>query len=209
MRDIRPVHWSGARGLDERHAPPDHARRFRQRYPRGSDKMGVSCPNGSIRVFGSITRSRLAAARRCKVPNLSKIYRELADYTCGQNQLFSLTIDIIGFMNLAHSVQTYLHGNTSRNMKGLTMLKIVLTTAAVIATLTATSSFAAPVGKLDGVLAGASAAPQDLPRNATRRVDATRYCTIYTPTGSHILRKECHTRQGWIDLTGADPVARN
>ncbi|HEU0067523.1 MAG TPA: hypothetical protein VFQ57_09820 [Sphingomonas sp.] len=34
----------------------------------------------------------------------------------------------------------------------------------------------------------------------------TRYCVISTPTGTHIPRKYCQTRQRWLD-EGFDPTA--
>lgn len=35
-----------------------------------------------------------------------------------------------------------------------------------------------------------------------------RYCVVDTPTGSHLPRKECHTRKEWLDQ-GFDPLAKN
>jgi hypothetical protein len=32
------------------------------------------------------------------------------------------------------------------------------------------------------------------------------YCVIDTPTGSHLRKKECHTRADWIARTGVDPA---
>jgi hypothetical protein len=89
------------------------------------------------------------------------------------------------------------------------MFKTVLITAAALASLSATPSIGAPASNVGGLLEGASVAAQTMPSNSTQRSDVTRYCTIYTSTGSHIPHKECHTRKDWIDLTGADPLSKN
>lgn len=36
----------------------------------------------------------------------------------------------------------------------------------------------------------------------------TRYCIVETPTGSHLSRRECHTRKEWMDQ-GFDPLAKD
>jgi hypothetical protein len=89
------------------------------------------------------------------------------------------------------------------------MLKIFLITAAAFGSFSAAPSIAAPVSNVGSLLEGASAAAQTPPSNSTQRSNVTRYCTIYTSTGSHIPHKECHTRKDWIDLTGADPISKN
>lgn len=37
--------------------------------------------------------------------------------------------------------------------------------------------------------------------------DATKYCVVDTPTGSHIAKKVCHTRKEWLNQ-GFDPLEK-
>ncbi|AOH84008.1 hypothetical protein AWL63_08530 [Sphingomonas panacis] len=84
------------------------------------------------------------------------------------------------------------------------MFKTILFAAAASSALLATPSIAAPTGAPEGARIEASTAP--IASTAKRE---TRYCVIDTIIGSHIPRKECHTRKDWIELTGTDPLAKN
>jgi hypothetical protein len=89
------------------------------------------------------------------------------------------------------------------------MFKTALIAATAILSLGATPSLAAPVSTAAGALEGAPVAAQTTSAKTTQRSEATRYCVIETPTGSHIQRKTCHTRKDWMDMTGVDPLTVN
>ena len=84
------------------------------------------------------------------------------------------------------------------------MFKTILFAAVASSALLATPSVAAPAGAPDGARIEVNTATI-----ATPAKRETRYCVIDTITGSLIPRKVCHTRKDWIDLTGADPLAKN
>lgn len=85
------------------------------------------------------------------------------------------------------------------------MFKTILFAAVASSALLASPSIAAPTGTPEGARIEVSTAPIA----ATPAKRETRYCVIDTIIGSHIPRKECHTRKDWIDLTGTDPLAKN
>jgi hypothetical protein len=53
---------------------------------------------------------------------------------------------------------------------------------------------------------GATVTPAATPTAARQQPTAAqRYCVVYTPTGSHIQHRECHTRAEWLE-EGVDPT---
>ena len=71
--------------------------------------------------------------------------------------------------------------------------------AAMIAAAVLVAGATAPAQAADPTTGAGTAAPAKVEK-------PTRYCVVETPTGSHMRKKTCRTRDEWIAKTGNDPL---
>lgn len=72
--------------------------------------------------------------------------------------------------------------------------------AAMIAAAVLVAGATAPAQAADPTTGAGKMAP------AAKVEKPSRYCVVETPTGSHVRKKTCLTRDEWIAKTGNDPL---